>query len=77
MWDFPGAEGLQRFLIIGHGDDGVEAVRDELVARRGRYLWDGDISTASSNAGRSCPTMASGGGAARCSWSFRTGARWM
>jgi uncharacterized protein YciI len=41
MWDFAGTEGLRRFLIIGHGADGVEAVHDELVARRRRYLRDG------------------------------------
>jgi uncharacterized protein len=41
MWDFAGEEGLRRFLIIGHGADGIEAVRNELVAQRRRYLRDG------------------------------------
>ena len=41
MWDFAGAEGLRRFLIIGHGAAGIDTVRDELVARRRRYLRDG------------------------------------
>jgi uncharacterized protein len=40
MWDFAGAEGLRRFLIIGHGAAGIETVGDELVARRRRYLRD-------------------------------------
>jgi uncharacterized protein YciI len=40
MWDFAGAEGRRRFLIIGHGADAIDAVHDELVARRRRYLWD-------------------------------------
>src|SRR5262245_15310298 len=34
MWDFAGDEGLRRFLIIGHGTDGIEAVPDDLGARR-------------------------------------------
>jgi uncharacterized protein len=41
MWDFAGAESGSRFLIIGHGGKGVDAVHDELVARRRRYLRDG------------------------------------
>ena len=41
MWDIAGEQGLRRFLIIGHGIDGIEAVRDDLVARRRRYLQDG------------------------------------
>ena len=41
MWDFASADGLRRFLIIGHGSDGKDEVHDELVARRRRYLEDG------------------------------------
>jgi uncharacterized protein YciI len=41
MWDFAGAAGLRRFLIIGHGADSIDAVPDELVARHRRYLRDG------------------------------------
>ncbi len=41
MWDFGGEEDRPRFLIIGHGADGIEAVRDELSQRRRRYLQDG------------------------------------
>ena len=41
MWDFAGAEGRSRFLIIGHGAADIEAVRDELSERRRRYLRDG------------------------------------
>jgi len=38
MWDFAGEEGLRRFLIIGHGGNGIEAVRDDLAAIRRSYL---------------------------------------
>ena len=41
MWEFAGDEALQRFLIIGHGADGIDAIHTELVARRRRYLLDG------------------------------------
>ena len=41
MWDFAGAEGRRRFLIIGHGADGIDTVHDDLVTRRRRYLQDG------------------------------------
>jgi hypothetical protein len=41
MWGFAGADDARRFLLIGHGADGIEAVRDELVARRRRYLREG------------------------------------
>lgn len=41
MWDFAGAGGLRRFLIIGHGAPGIDAVHDELVARHRRYLREG------------------------------------
>jgi uncharacterized protein YciI len=37
MWDFVGDDG-RRFLIIGHGADGIEAIPGELVDRRHRYL---------------------------------------
>jgi len=38
MWDFAGAEGLGRFLIIGHGAEGIDSIPDELVAQHRRYL---------------------------------------
>ena len=41
MWEFAGDEAQQRFLIIGHGADGIDAIHKELVARRRRYLLDG------------------------------------
>jgi uncharacterized protein len=38
MWDFASAVGHRRFLIIGHGAEGIDSVHDELVARHRRYL---------------------------------------
>jgi uncharacterized protein YciI len=41
MWDFTGADDGRRFLVIGHGADGIDSVPGELVERRRRYLQEG------------------------------------
>jgi uncharacterized protein len=38
MWDFIAADHGQRFLILGHGAEGVGSIPRELIARRRRYL---------------------------------------
>jgi uncharacterized protein YciI len=41
MWDFAETEGLHKFLVIGHGLDGIDVVRDDLAARRRGHLQQG------------------------------------
>jgi uncharacterized protein YciI len=38
MWDFVAADDGQRFLILGHGVEGVGSIPHELIDRRRRYL---------------------------------------
>jgi uncharacterized protein YciI len=38
MWDYVAAGGGLRFLILGHGAEGVGSIPRELIARRRRYL---------------------------------------